>query len=50
MAPLQDQSARAERIDGWLERYRMFWEERLDRLDAYLQELQAAQKKGGRKS
>lgn len=37
-------------IDGWLERYRMFWEERLDRLDAYLQELQAAQKKGGRKT
>jgi DNA-binding transcriptional ArsR family regulator len=37
-------------VDGWLERYRMFWEERLDRLDAYLQELQAAQKKGGRKS
>jgi DNA-binding transcriptional ArsR family regulator len=36
-------------IDGWLERYRMFWEERLDRLDAYLQELQAAQDKGGRK-
>jgi DNA-binding transcriptional ArsR family regulator len=36
-------------VDGWLERYRMFWEERLDRLDAYLQELQAAQDKGGRK-
>lgn len=36
-------------IDGWLERYRMFWEERLDRLDAYLQELQAAQDKGTRK-
>ena len=36
-------------IDGWLERYRMFWEERLDRLDAYLQELQAAQSKSGRK-
>jgi DNA-binding transcriptional ArsR family regulator len=36
-------------IDGWLERYRMFWEERLARLDAYLQELQAAQQKGGRK-
>lgn len=36
-------------IDGWLERYRMFWEERLDRLDAYLQELQAAQDEGTRK-
>src|SRR5229473_8062106 len=24
----------------WLEQYRIFWEQRLDRLDAYLQELQ----------
>lgn len=23
-------------VDEWLERYRKFWEERLDRLDAYL--------------
>ena len=27
-------------IDGWLESYRRFWEESLDRLDAYLQDLQ----------
>jgi len=26
---------------GWLEQYRRFWEDRLDRLDEYLQELQA---------
>lgn len=26
---------------GWMEQYRKFWEERLDRLDAYLRELQA---------
>lgn len=25
---------------GWLEQYRQFWEQRLDRLEAYLQELQ----------
>jgi DNA-binding transcriptional ArsR family regulator len=36
-------------IDGWLERYRVFWEERLDRLEVYLQELQAAQKKSRKK-
>ena len=36
-------------VDGWLEKYRVFWEQRLDRLDAYLQELQAAQKKPSRK-
>ena len=33
-------------IDDWLEDYRRFWEERFDRLDAYLKELQAKEKKG----
>ncbi|HVV79378.1 MAG TPA: metalloregulator ArsR/SmtB family transcription factor [Pseudolabrys sp.] len=28
-------------VDEWLERYRKFWEERLDRLDDYLRTLQA---------
>jgi DNA-binding transcriptional ArsR family regulator len=32
-------------VDDWLENYRRLWEERLDRLDAYLQKLQAAPKK-----
>jgi len=36
-------------VDEWLERYRRFWEERLDRLDDYLRELQAKEKKRGRK-
>jgi DNA-binding transcriptional ArsR family regulator len=36
-------------VDDWLERYRRLWEEKLDRLDAYLQELQAQEKKRGRK-
>jgi DNA-binding transcriptional ArsR family regulator len=31
-------------VDDWLERYRRLWETRLDRLDAYLQELQAKDK------
>jgi DNA-binding transcriptional ArsR family regulator len=26
-------------IDGWLERYRRFWEESFDRMDAYLAEI-----------
>ncbi|MBN8638075.1 MAG: winged helix-turn-helix transcriptional regulator [Anaerolineae bacterium] len=30
-----------EEIDGWLETYRHLWNERLDRLDRYLNELQA---------
>ena len=29
-------------VAGWLEQYRRIWEERLDRLDAFLRELQAA--------
>jgi DNA-binding transcriptional ArsR family regulator len=28
-------------VDDWLEHYRKFWEERLDRLDDYLRTLQA---------
>ena len=32
-APLKD-------VDGWLDRYRRFWEESFDRLDEYLRELQ----------
>ena len=26
-------------VDGWLERYRRFWEESFDRMDAYLAEI-----------
>jgi DNA-binding transcriptional ArsR family regulator len=36
-------------IDAWLERYRRFFEESFDRLDNYLHELQAKEKKHGRK-
>lgn len=31
-------------VDGWLENYRRLWEERFDRLDTYLQTLQASEK------
>jgi len=31
-------------VDEWLERYRVFWEQRLDRLEDYLRELQAKDK------
>jgi DNA-binding transcriptional ArsR family regulator len=36
-------------VSDWVEHYRGFWEESLDRLDAYLRELQAKEKKHGRK-
>lgn len=36
-------------VDEWLGRYRRFWEERLDRLEDYLRELQMKENKRGRK-
>ena len=35
---------------GWLDEYRRFWVERFDRLDEYLQRLQAKEKKRGGKT
>ncbi len=32
-------------VDDWVERYRSFWEERFNRLDDYLRELQENEKK-----
>ena len=36
-------------VSDWVEQYRQFWEQRLDRLEEYLHELQAKEKKRGRK-
>jgi DNA-binding transcriptional ArsR family regulator len=36
-------------VDDWLEHYRRFWEAGLDRLEEYLQSIQAKEKKRGRK-
>ncbi len=36
-------------VADWVEHYRRFWEESLDRLDDYLHELQEKEKKHGRK-
>ena len=33
-------------VDDWLEEYRRLWEDRLDRLEVYLSELQAKESKG----
>jgi DNA-binding transcriptional ArsR family regulator len=37
-------------VDDWLERYRSLWEERLDRLAHYLGEVQAKEKKEGKRA
>jgi len=36
-------------IDEWVERYRVIWEQRLDRLDEYLKQLQVKEKRHGRR-
>jgi DNA-binding transcriptional ArsR family regulator len=47
--PCRLQAAALKDVDDWLERYRRFWDESLDRLDDYLMKLQAKEKKRGRK-
>lgn len=39
--PCKLEPAALRGVDDWLERYRQLWEQRLDRLEDYLQELQA---------
>jgi len=36
-------------VSDWVEKYRRFWEQRLDRLEDYLRKLQAQEKKRARK-
>ena len=38
-----------KQVDEWVERYRDVWEQRLDRMDEYLKELQEKGKRHGRK-
>jgi DNA-binding transcriptional ArsR family regulator len=38
--PCRLEAARLKEIDEWLTRYRRFWEERFDRMGAYLRRLQ----------
>lgn len=44
--PCRLEASRLKEASDWLERYRQFWEQSLDRLESYLKELQA-QDKGG---
>jgi DNA-binding transcriptional ArsR family regulator len=47
--PCRIEPGALKQVDDWLERYRRFWDQSLDRLDHYLIELQAKEKKRGRK-
>lgn len=45
--PCRLEAERLREVARWVERYRTFWEQRLDRLDAHLRELQREEKKHG---
>ena len=47
--PCRLEASRLKEVADWVEHYRDFWEQSLDRLDAYLQTLQAKEKKRARK-
>jgi DNA-binding transcriptional ArsR family regulator len=46
--PCQLRARRLKEVADWVECYRRFWEESLDRLEDYLSELQSKEKKHGR--
>jgi DNA-binding transcriptional ArsR family regulator len=48
--PCRIEAAPLREVADWVDRYRRFWEQRLDRLDAYLRELDSKEKKHVRKS
>jgi DNA-binding transcriptional ArsR family regulator len=47
--PCRLEAAPLREVADWTERYRRFWEESFDRLDVYLRELQAKEKRHGRR-
>lgn len=47
--PCKLEAGPLKEVTDWLENYRRFWDESLDRLDEYLRELQKKEKKNSRK-
>jgi DNA-binding transcriptional ArsR family regulator len=47
--PCRLEAAPLKEVAEWTERYRAIWEQRFDRLETYLQELQTKEKQHGRK-
>ena len=47
--PCKLDAARLREVADWVERYRRFWEQSFDRLESYLKEVQAEEKKHGRR-
>ena len=46
--PCRLEAAPLKNASDWIEQYRMFWEESLDRLGDYLQQLQSREKRGNK--
>ena len=46
--PCRLRAAPLKEVADWTERYRAIWEQRFDRLDTYLQQLKAKEKRDGR--
>ncbi|MEN3973733.1 metalloregulator ArsR/SmtB family transcription factor [Emcibacter sp. SYSU 3D8] len=46
--PVRLEAAPLREVSGWLENYRRFWDESLDRLDDYLQAIQKGDPDAGR--
>jgi DNA-binding transcriptional ArsR family regulator len=46
--PARLEAARLKDVADWVEQYRRFWDESLDRLDDYLRDLQPKRKRHGR--
>jgi DNA-binding transcriptional ArsR family regulator len=47
--PCRLEAAPLKEVADWTERYRAVWEQRFERLDTYLEQLKAKEKKNGRK-
>ena len=47
--PCRLEAGPLKEVADWTERYRRLWEQRLDRLETYLQQLKAKEKKHGRR-
>src|SRR5258705_13502137 len=47
--PARLEAAPLREVADWVERYRRFWEQRFDRLDSYLQEIQQKEKANAHK-
>ena len=46
--PVRLEAGPLREVSGWLQHYRQFWEESLDRLDEYLQAIQKGDRDAGR--